>query len=661
MKVLLNPLKCVDTNANVKSKRVSNVKLENINSFNQISHNYDNAIKNYQINNINFKNRSYVSETNQRLLKELENLRLEKKSLLEKVTDTVVQDAKAKLEKLKDWFDSESYYSGDNIKSRAVELAKKAGEQAKAAYREQHGSVYRFFAGNGKKQYDAAYDMTMNTYYWDDYYIVNDIKNKKSLYEAIVNNSNKTEEQKKKRLEEIEVSIRTTQQLINYQGLQDSVNNMLASHGGVNDRIAGYEKEKEEIKAKFIDLLAKSKDDESIEVPGAIILYGPTGTGKTTFLKGIQEQSKEYATVIKVPSMSTQGLMKTIVHHLEDARQRYNREGKRTILLMDDVEKYFAIKEQDAKILGVELDDFDKSMLQAYGNNYGFISEFKQLLDTIAKVPDKADSSVTKAATTIFVTTNYPHLIHPDLLSREGKATKIAIGLASDENLAKVMRHHFKNMESVAETIRSLKDKPDGESFLNSIAGVTEKGRTTLKQMLKDGTIDQINVDYMNMPYKNLTSKMGPNVKEGAYSNDTIYQMIKGAFLDYLEQANEGGDFKDSFFKIYRNTKRDISPERLKKFNLIDRMIKGTEIDVETLEELLNQRDMGLLSKKKENLLQYHLIKIQSELQSLRDYETAGEISEEQILRKKELEILENKILEKEKASKIDDIECDFE
>ena len=34
--------------------------------------------------------------------------------------------------------------------------------------------------------------------------------------------------------------------------------------------------------------------------------------------------------------------------------------------------------------------------------------------------------------------------------------------------------------------------------------------------------------------------------------------------------------------------------------------------------------------------------------QSLRDYETAGEISEEQILRKKELEILENKILEKE-------------
>ena len=55
------------------------------------------------------------------------------------------------------------------------------------------------------------------------------------------------------------------------------------------------------------------------------------------------------------------------------------------------------------------------------------------------------------------------------------------------------------------------------------------------------------------------------------------------------------------------------------------------------------------------------MVKIQTELESLRDYEIAGEISEEQILRKKELETLENKILEKEKSSKADDIECDFE
>lgn len=638
MKILLNP---------IISNHKSYAKKQLEKSYNNNNENTKNIelsdYKHFQFN-ISFGNKKFVSTTNLKLVKDLENLRLEKKFLLKEVVEDSVVDAKNKLQKYKDWYDYTSARYSEKIKAEAERYARRAGEEAQKKYHEAHGKVYRFFCGDGSDEYQTAYDQEMYSRFYTELDVIHNIGSNKNLYEAIVNGSNQNEKQKECRIQEIDKSIQVIQKLINYQGLQDSVNQMLASHGGINDRIAGYEKEKAEIKSKFIDLLAKSKEDESIEVPAAVILYGPTGTGKTTFTLGVQEQSKDYATVIKVPTASPQSVMRLIREYMEIAKKRYTEENKRTILLMDDVEKYFAIKEQDAKILGIDLDDMDKSMLEAYGNNYGMISDFKQLLDTISKVPNEEDIGGTRAATSIFITTNYPHLIHPDILSREGKATKIAIGLASNENLAKVMKHHFKNLESVAETFRSLKGNPEGENFLDSVSGITEKGRDVLKQMLIDGTIDQIKVDYMNMPYNKLTQGLGPDTKKGAFSNDKIHKMSKDAFYDYLEQANDGGDFRDSFFKIFCNTKRDISPERLKKFNLIDRMIKDAPIDIETLESLLYQRDMGMLSPKKENLLSYHLNKIKTELNSLREYEIAEGLNEEQKARKFELESLENKI-----------------
>ena len=151
---------------------------------------------------------------------------------------------------------------------------------------------------------------------------------------------------------------------------------------------------------------------------------------------------------------------------------------------------------------------------------------------------------------------------------------------------------------------------------------------------------------------------MNPSISAGAYSNDCIRVICQNATFDYLEKNPSKEDFRDSFYHEYRNTKRDINPERLKKFNLIDRMIRDTEIDTGTLEELIRQRNMGILSPKKADLIKYHMTKIQTELESLREREMAAPLNEREEARKAELEKLNDLIEGKKKA--VDTDECDF-
>lgn len=577
---------------------------------------------------INF--RGFKNPLNEKYLKEIANLKLERDSLISKTADSVVQDAKNKLRRLANWNDASE-------RQWAEKCAKEAGEAAKQKHIAGHNGVWQFFHGNGTKQYCDAYDAKMDSCYWNPHFEIEDIKYKKKTYDDIVRLANESEELKQARLKEIDILIERTQKLINYQGLQDEVNQMLSARGGIEDRIAGYEDEKNEINAKFVQLLAKSKDDASTKVPACVLLYGPTGTGKTTFLHGIMEQSRDYAHIVDMSSFKTAGSFKQLLNNeLENANNRYIDEKKRTIILLNDAEDIFTISEKEAEILGVKLDGQDETIMESSHDSFKNVSNFKQLLDTVSEIPD-SNQKGGRHATTFFITTNYPHLIHPDLLSREGKMTKIAIGLAKDNNLVEVLKFYFKNMESVAERLRALKDNPDYESYLNGLAGITDKGRENLKKIIETGEIEHLHVDYNHMPYEQLAKAMNPSTKIGAYSNDRIRVICQEAFLDYLEKNPAEDDYKTSFYRSYRNTKRDINPERLKKFNLIDRMIKDEKIEIETLEELLEQRNLGLLSEKQANLLEYHINKINIELESLNERETHIGLTQEEQETKKAL------------------------
>lgn len=600
----------------------------------------DTNLKQYNVRQI-----SFGGTANEKLIKELDQLILEKKALLVETADETIQAARDRIAKFNAWEDKKEY---DN----AIYWANYYGNEAKKDYTRGHGGVWQFFYGDGSEEYSNKHSSEMNSRYWKPKREIDKIGENLSSDKKIIELADANETQKQARLKQIEKLIEKIKKLISYQGLQDSINEMLSATGGVMDRIAGYQKEKDAIGTKFIQLLAKSQDEPATtEVPACVILYGPTGTGKTTFLNGIREQSKDYAEVVDLTGkLEGAAWRKILDSFLDNAKNRYNDTKKRTIFLLNDAEFILSINKTDAPTLGIKLDDADNNMLNVYGNNADKIAYFKALFDDVSKIPDEDKTASNKSAATFFVTTNYPHLIHQDILSREGKATKIPIGLASDFNLGEVLRFYFKKMNDVADKIKAFKHNPDYNEAIDGLAGITDKGRENIKKMIENGTIDNLHVDYNNMPYEQIATTLNPNKTEGAYSNDGLRVISQNAFLDYLEKNPAEDDYRDSFFKVFINTKRDVNPARYQKFNLIDKMLKDTEINPDDLEQLLKQKKMGMLSEKKANLLQYHVDRIKSSLNSLEEQEKNGPLTETQLKKKKELQELKQKIDASEKS-----------
>lgn len=651
MKVLLNSPLSISQKRNQNTQKESNQNVSvpvqtgrtfELPGYNQINTNF----KKYNTS-LSFGNKAgkkIITEANVKLLKELDNLKKEKESLLVQSANAAVEAAKKRIGMVDNW-DNDATYAA------ARDVAVKAGNKAQNDYVGDHGTIWRWLNGDGTSEYYSAYSNKMEEHYYKYKREIDKYEENIETDKEIVRLAKANAEEKAKRLKDIESNIEKIKKLISFQSLQDVINDMLSAKGGVLDRIAGYDKVKDEIKVKFVDKLAKSKDDPKTEVPGCVILYGPTGTGKTTFLQGIADQSKDVAEVVNVSRMQDSTNFFSILNKfLDEAKTRYIKEQKRTILLMDDAEQILSIDKQEAPKLGIELDESDISKLDAYGNNSKKIAKFKSLLDEIAKVPEGGaninDSN--KSAATFFITTNYPHLIHPDILTRSGKATKIAVGLASDFDLGEVVRFYFEKMNNVADTIKALKHNPDYKEAIDGIAGISDKGKANIKKMIEDGTIDRLHVDHDKIPYNKVAKSLNPNETEGAYSNDCIREISQNAFIDYLEKNPVEDDYRDSFFKVLINTKRDINPARLEKFTSIEKMIQEVEIDPDTLEQLLHQKEMGMLSDKSSNLLKYRVELIKAELKGLKEIESKENLSGEMIQRKQLLEELQLKIDEAE-------------
>lgn len=587
-----------------------------------------------------------LSPHNEKLLKDIEVLMSEKRALSSDTASDEIKAAKDRISKVNSWNDSTE-------RSYAERRAHEVGTEAKNNYTRGHGGMWKFFNGDGTSEYDSAHSSKMEDLYYAPKRKIDKYKENIHADKQIVALSDQNETQKKKRLEEIDKQIALIKKLISYQGLQDTVNDMLSAKGGIKDRLAGYHHVKKELTTKFVDKLAKSKSDPTTDVPSCVILYGPTGTGKTTFLNAIAEQSKEHAEVIDISSLqSSKGFMDTVNRLLDEAKTRYASEGRRTILLMNEAQQVLSINKTDAPLMGIKLDDQDINMLEDFGNNSKKVNDFKSLLDDSSKIPDGNDTN-SKSATTFFITTNYPHLIHPDILSREGKATKIAVGLAENQDLADVLRFQFERMNKVADTIKAFRHNANYKEAIGGIAGISEQGREHIIKMVANGTIDRLKVDHENMPYGKIAQALNPDKNEGAYSNDRLRVIAQDAFMDYLESDPSKSDYKDSFFKVLINTRRDINPARLAKFTTIERMLKDKKISPDDLEQLLKQKKMGMLTEKTANLLDYHTRTIHSELESLNRQAETETLSAEKLQKKAELEELKQKIEDSEKPEKV--------
>ena len=130
----------------------------------------------------------------------------------------------------------------------------------------------------------------------------------------------------------------------------------LAKNSGFKS-LAGYINEKMELQTGFIDKLDDEKAGKYLanKLPNAILFYGPTGCGKTTFAKALAQEADCNFVILscsgKQKEKEKQFMNKLFGYIDEDgtehtgiadtAQQNFLKTGKRTIVLIDEFDRFF--------------------------------------------------------------------------------------------------------------------------------------------------------------------------------------------------------------------------------------------------------------------------------------------------------------------------------
>lgn len=228
------------------------------------------------------------------------------------------------------------------------------------------------------------------------------------------------------------------------------------------------------------------------------------------------------------------------------------------------------------------LDESDMRKIQEYGSTGDSsmnVNHFKSKFDLISKLP--TDDDPRGFASTVFITSNYPHLIHRDLLSRDGKHGKllhIAVKPAADNNLRAVIKHYFKLYSDLLETIKMVSQKDNYADLIKSLPDISNKGKDVLIQKVKDGTIANMHIDPTCSEFKNFDQFIkgnNPSLVRGAYSNARLQNIADKAFSEYLK--NPAVPFETHFCNVKRERGTDIQPAAYRYFNDVYNMVENPD------------------------------------------------------------------------------------
>lgn len=323
---------------------------------------------------------------------------------------------------------------------------------------------------------------------------------------------------------------------------------MLSAEGGMDNRIASYQNEKDQLVKRFLDPLADEAAGIKTPVPPCIALYGATGTGKTTFIDALATQSGAHVDPLET---DTRMFQTDFNKKIKLAAERYHNpetKGQRTIILINEAEDF----------LGESSDQYVKSNVRC----------FKSKLDTISQIPLHGKDEA-RGAATVFITTNYPHLIHPDLRTRDGKMGEfIAINPPEKADIEAVLKHYVKKS---ADAIKLREDA------------------------------DKFNINVEEVPYDKIADNKQPTSELGAYSNDRLRKIVQKAVDNYI--SNPERPFATQLGLVFNREKRDLEPSRYNEFVRIYKMI--SPLQPNELEDLEGLEKMSCLDEAGAERLKY--------------------------------------------------------
>ena len=178
--------------------------------------------------------------------------------------------------------------------------------------------------------------------------------------------------------------------------------------------IAGYNEQKSSIVQYFGTPVALEKYGKSANVPNGILLFGPDGCGKSTFVNAIAGQFD--CQLVEIPNaFNDKANMKNLRIASTQAKDLFEKNGTRTIIHID---KFDEFAPKGSRITGA----------------------LKGFMDTVSK----------EFHATVFATTTSPEKID-DILLRDGRfKAKVAIPPANGDNAIALLKHYASGKTSLA-------------------------------------------------------------------------------------------------------------------------------------------------------------------------------------------------------------------
>jgi len=575
-----------------------------------------------------------------------EKLKILANSNFSKKTKEIV-DAEDIVRKYKYWQANHS-----SIYENAVRKAEKARQEEK----DKHSGWSNFWHNHGEKEYN---DTMRREYYnlrdlYDVGYTAYTIaQTKVNAYEEV---QRITDESKEKEREQLLKTLGILEASISQASIRDAVNEAMNNDGGLEDRIAGYDITKNEIERSFVSPLIENvkNGNNDLRIPPAVMLYGATGCGKTSMLNAIKNQVKGYARVIDISAIEETRFLDKLDTFLGEAKKHYLQtknktgQGERTILLLNEAEVFLATNPEDMGTSGLFFDKADIRKMERYNKNLNcpsIVTKMKSYLDTISLLPTEENPN--GSATTIFITSNYPHLIHRDLLSRDGEFGKmltIPVRPAANEDLREVIKYYFTKLSNFIEQIKFFAKQENADELIDSITILSNKGKDVIKSKIKDGTIENMAIDPTLGGFKNIDMFIrgnNPSIRKGAYSNARIENIAKRAFVNYIE--NPAIPYEKHFLEVKSQKGVDISPAAYRQFeNICDMVENPTKFKQKQskeigndIRELIEKYDNGEITKEELSSLKLAIKDIKSKYAELKNN---SNLSETEIKIKKQYE-----------------------